>query len=140
MSPEHSSRDTHAEPGPSCGPRALRYRASGPCSDCPWRTDSDPTQFSPARWDDMLVTAGRPGDEAPIGAPLFACHQTSEGREQTCAGWLATVGYHHLGVRIAIAQGRIPEEALDPDAYDVELYRSWDELLAIKLRAFEDGH
>lgn len=140
MSTERPSRDTHAEPGPSCGPRALRYRASGPCSDCPWRADSDPAQFSPERWDQMIATAGAPGAEAPIGAPLFACHQSNEAREQACAGWLAAAGHHHLGVRLAAAQGRIPVEALTPDSYDIELYRSWDELLAAKLRDLEIEH
>ncbi|OLL70439.1 hypothetical protein Ae168Ps1_6186 [Pseudonocardia sp. Ae168_Ps1] len=133
-----STGDTEPNLSAHCGPRPLRYRANGPCSDCPWRTDSDPTQFGTARWDQMLATAGAPGTEAPIGAPLFACHQSSEGREQACAGWLAAVGYHHLGVRVAAAQGRIPVETLNPESYDVYLYRSWDALLADKLPADPD--
>ncbi|ANY10694.1 hypothetical protein AFB00_30270 (plasmid) [Pseudonocardia sp. HH130630-07] len=63
---------------------------------------------------------------------MFACHQSGEGREQACAGWLAAVGADHLGARLAIAQGRLPAEALQPDPDGPALYGSWAELLAAK--------
>ena len=34
-----------------------------------------------------------------------------------CAGWLAVVGWHHLGIRMKLIAGRLPEQALvaEPD-------------------------
>jgi len=53
---------------------------------------------------------------------MFACHKSPEGREEACAGWLATVGGEHLGVRLAVIQGRLPAEALSPGDNWPELF------------------
>jgi hypothetical protein len=55
---------------------------------------------------------------------------THEGREQACAGWLAVAGYGHLGVRLAVAMGRLPAGALEPGEDWPGLYASYDELAA----------
>jgi hypothetical protein len=65
-----------------------------------------------------------------MGAPLFACHKTAEGREQACAGWLAVSGYEHLGVRLAIVMGRLPAAVLSPGGDWPALYSSYDEMAA----------
>jgi hypothetical protein len=60
------------------------------------------------------MTSGTPGREAPAGAPMFAGHASKEGGEYACAGWLAAVGHEHLGVRLAVAMGRLDPAALSP--------------------------
>lgn len=70
--------------------------------------------------------------EAHLGAPLFACHKSPEGQEWACAGWLATVGYDHLGVRFALITGRLPWEAMSPDADWPGLHSSYEEMAAAK--------
>jgi len=101
-----------------------------PCAECPWRLDTPPGQFPARRYEQLANTSGAPGAEASLGAPLFACHKTAEGREQACAGWLAVAGRDHLGVRLAVATGRLPAEALDPAAGWPALFVSYTEMAA----------
>jgi Family of unknown function (DUF6283) len=105
----------------------MRYR-SAPCANCLWRRDSPPGGFAPGRYEALRATAGRPGAEAGLGAPIFACHKSTEGRDRACAGWLAVVGIEHLGVRLAVAMGRLPAEVLQAAESWPELFGSYDEL------------
>jgi hypothetical protein len=110
-----------------------------PCAECPWRRDTPPGQFPACRYEQLADTPGRPGAEAGLRAPLFACHKTAEGREQACAGWLAVTGRDHLGVRLAVATGRLPAEVLDPGAGWPALFDSYDEMAATQAAANHIG-
>lgn len=101
-------------------------RRKRPCKECPWRKDTEPGQFPACRYDALENTTGDRGREAPIGAPMFACHKSPEGREEACAGWLAAVGYEHLGVRLAVAMGRLDPGALLPGEDWPELFESYE--------------
>ena len=110
----------------------MRMRAAQrPCSNCPWRRDSTPGEFPPERYEALAATTGGAGREAPVGAPMFACHKTAAGKEIACAGWLAREGYHHLGVRMAVAMGRVDVAALEPGEDWPALYDSYDELASV---------
>ncbi|PWI20548.1 hypothetical protein DI272_19120 [Streptomyces sp. Act143] len=61
---------------------------------------------------------------------MFACHKSPEGREKACAGWLASVGHAHIGVRVAVAQHRLPREALAPGEDWPPLFASYTEMAA----------
>lgn len=102
--------------------------ARQPCTECPWRKDQPTGRFPPERYEALRNTAGSPGDEAPLWAPMFACHKTANGREIPCAGWLVVAGSFHLGVRLAIATGRLPVVALERGADWPELYATYDEM------------
>lgn len=54
-----------------------------------------------------------------------------EGKEIPCAGWLAAVGYEHIGVRVLMAFGDIPPEALEPRP---GLFLSYEEMEAAMAR------
>jgi hypothetical protein len=99
-----------------------------PCAECPWRRDTPRGMFTQERYDALADTSGARGAEAPIDAPLFACHKSAEGREEACAGWLAAVGAEHLGVRLAVVSGRIPASALAPPDDWPALFASYDEM------------
>jgi hypothetical protein len=101
-----------------------------PCRECPFRRDTEPGQFPACRYEALQDTAGRPGAEAPIGAPMFACHKSPEGREEACAGWLAVCGYEHLGVRLAVVTGMLGPERLEPAEGWPELFGSYEEMAA----------
>lgn len=60
---------------------------------------------------------------------MFACHQTHEGAELPCAGWLAMVGHRHPNVRLALIQGHLPAEALRPGPDWPTLHDSYDDVL-----------
>jgi hypothetical protein len=104
-----------------------------PCEECPWRKDTPAGQFPPERYVALRNTTGSPGQEAGIQAPMFACHKSSDDETMPCAGWLASVGHYHLGVRIHLAQGAIPPEAMEPDDDWPELVESYEELEEIHL-------
>ena len=99
-----------------------------PCANCPWRCDSPAGEFAPQRYERLRSTAGRPGAEAGLDAPIFACHKSVAGRDRACAGWLAVEGTNHLGVRLAVAMGRLPADALTPGPDWPELFGGYDEM------------
>ena len=65
---------------------------------------------------------------------MFACHQSGEGEEFACAGWMAKVGHRHPAVRLAVISGRLDSAALEPGVDWPELHDSYQEVLD-KLRA-----
>jgi hypothetical protein len=103
-------------------------RVNRPCDECPWRRDVAPGQFPACRYDALRVTAGRPGAEAPLHAPMFACHKTPDGKPRACASWLAVVGGEHLAVRLAVVMGRLPHAALARRPDWPQLYATYAEM------------
>lgn len=87
-----------------------------------------PCRVPPERYEALRVTVGGPGAEAGLCAPIFACHATPEGGERACAGWLAVAGRDHLGMRLAVASGRLDPTALAPPE-EWDLYDSYEEMV-----------
>lgn len=104
---------------------------------CPFRRDADPGEFTAQRYEQLAATAGGPGREAPIGAPMFACHHTADGAEVACAGWLAVCGHFHLGVRFALATGRLDPDRVGPLPGWPELFDSYDEMAAAQADSYD---
>lgn len=107
--------------------QTMPYRKH-PCSECPWVRDTPPGQFPESRYEALEHTTGLPGREAPMGSPMFACHKSHEGRDVPCAGWLASVGYESLTVRVLVIQGRLPSSVLNPGRDWPELFESYAEM------------
>lgn len=103
-------------------------RVRRPCDECPWRRDAEPGRFPAERYEALRATAGRAGAEAGLHAPMFACHKTPDGADRVCAGWLATVGAEHIGVRLACLTGRLSYEALRPAADWPALFADYSEM------------
>lgn len=61
---------------------------------------------------------------------MFACHKSTEGQEQACAGWLAVGGIEHIGVLLAVACGELPAKALNPGEDWPPLFNSYTEMAA----------
>jgi hypothetical protein len=99
-----------------------------PCDECPWRVTAEPGRFPACRYEDLAATAG----DAGIYSPMFGCHKGAPGTDEDlgCAGWLAIAGREHAGVRLAVAMGRLPIEALLPGGNWPELYGSYAEMAA----------
>lgn len=47
-----------------------------------------------------------------------------------CAGWLAAVGYEHLGIRFKLSTGSIPPEAMQPGDDWPPLFDNYAEMAA----------
>ncbi len=106
----------------------LRHPAT-PCSECPWRRDQPAGRFPACRYEALRDTSATPhSGSAPLGSPMFACHKSLEGRDIACAGWLAVEGAGHVGVRLAVASGRLDPTALQPAADWPPLFESYAEL------------
>jgi hypothetical protein len=109
-----------------------------PCKTCPWRTDKDAStipNFSLALAEGLASTCPDERDMGPdFGAPMFACHQSKDGDEIVCAGWLATQGHRHPSARLMVSMGQWDRDALDEPAPDwPELHGSFIEVIE-KLR------
>lgn len=100
-----------------------------PCAECPFRRDTEPGMFPASRYEALRSTVG---DPAPPGAPVFACHKTSEGKDQVCAGWLAVTGWGHVGIRLALARGELPVEAMEPGEDWPELFSSYEKMAEVQ--------
>ncbi|WP_369796867.1 DUF6283 family protein [Cupriavidus sp. WS] len=109
-----------------------------PCSSCPWRCSSEASDipgFDLQLAEDLAATCPDHRGMGPDGgASFFACHQSKEGAELACAGWLAQVGHRHPGVRMAILSGRLDPKALVADPGWPELHDNYQQVLE-KLRA-----
>lgn len=92
--------------------------ARPPCPSCPWRVDQDAAAIPHFSLDLAERLAATCPDERGMGpdfgAAQFACHQSRPGGEVVCAGWLAVAGHRHPAVRIGVARGSVPVEALEP--------------------------
>lgn len=101
-----------------------------PCDQCPWRRDVPAGQFPAERYVKLRETTGERGAEAAFDAPLFGCHKSTDEHELPCAGWLAAVGYDSIRVRMLLAAGEIPMEAMDPGDDWPPLFDSYREMAA----------
>lgn len=101
--------------------------AKRPCRTCPWRVTQDASEipnFNLELAEDLVDSSGSPGDDRPIGSPMFACHQSKPQEEIVCMGWLKAVGAYHLGVRVQCMDGG----SFDPEDVFAPPDDSWPEL------------
>lgn len=90
-----------------------------PCKSCPWRREAHagdiPGGFSLVLAEGLAATSPDEHGFGPeLASPQFACHQSRDGDEVVCAGWLAAVGNAHPAVKVAVLRGTIHPSALQP--------------------------
>jgi hypothetical protein len=107
---------------------------------CPFRVDAEPGEFPAERYELLADTAGLPGAEVPDGGKVFACHHTADGAPVACAGWLRVCGHDHLGVRMALATGRLSPEALVRRDDEPDLFESYDVMATQQADGVYDVH
>jgi hypothetical protein len=95
--------------------RALPYRRT-PCDECPWVV-GNVGQFPAERFARLAVVAHDQSWDQ------FACHKSSDGADVGCAGYLLRGAAHNLGVRLAVAAGRLDPAATTDGGR--ELYPSY---------------
>lgn len=119
---------------PGCSVEMPRRRF--PCNECPIRADNhdNPASKFPAeRWEALTASVRDPrtGRQPMPGDLMFGCHKGEPGTDNdlACAGWLAQFGHEHVGVRLAVAQGRLPAEALEPGLNWPPLHETWPDVV-----------
>lgn len=102
-----------------------------PCATCPWRKSSTAGGFDIPGFDIDLMRGLRstvgPGDAFRT---IMACHGSACGAETPCAGYVAVEGYSNLAVRVAAIEGRIDLPAVWAACDPLDLWGSFDEMLA----------
>lgn len=89
----------------SCTPRLQ-------CEKCPWKKGVNPRTiphgYSPRRHRKLRATI-REGTESIQDCPIMACHETTDGQEKPCVGYLVhQLGRgNNLGLRIRVIMGSI---------------------------------
>lgn len=114
----------------------MPYRAY-PCAECPFRRDNAHNanaKFPAEAWEHLADSAPRSGDNdhPDMTDPLFGCHMGTPGHaddDLACAGWLALVGEHHVRIRLAIATGDLPAEALQAGDTWPPMHSTWDQVV-----------
>jgi hypothetical protein len=82
------------------------------CKKCPWKVDTDPYEipngYCPTKHAALRNTIAEPGSLRG-GASMMACHETPQGKELPCVGWLVNqLGPgNNIGLRLAVRSGRI---------------------------------
>ena len=103
-----------------------------PCPSCPWRVDQHADDIPNFRLELAENLVSTTSDQ--LFAPTFACHQSREGAEVACAGWLVRYGWDNLGVRLGLMTGRYTPDELEIGDDWPELHETFDDLID-KLRA-----
>ena len=118
------------------------WRGVRPCQACPWvqgRKAADIPAYEHERAEALASTSPDERGFGPdFGSPIFACHESREGEEFVCSGWLASVGAAHPNVRLAISAGALDPARLDPGEGWPPLHRTFAEMIA-NLRATRSG-
>lgn len=103
----------------------LRGPAPKPCESCPYRRD-----VPSGVWAENEYRSLERYDEEMWAQPpaLFQCHQNDQasGAARMCAGWVATHGDQLLGLRVAVAKGRVDPAVLSYTT-DVPVFASGTE-------------
>ncbi|SEP53758.1 hypothetical protein SAMN04489732_13060 [Amycolatopsis saalfeldensis] len=107
-----------------------------PCGPCPIRADNcdnPKAKFPAERWTALRSTVRDPetGKQPFPGDPMFGCHKGEPGTNDdlSCAGWLVQFGSDHIGVRLAVATGRLPESALEAGDNWPPLHETWEDVV-----------
>jgi len=84
------------------------------CAKCPWKVDTDPHDipggYCPEKHKKLGSTIAEPARIPIPGSPLrlMACHETAEGKELPCVGWLENQlgAGNNIGLRLAVSCGQ----------------------------------
>jgi hypothetical protein len=108
---------------------------SVPCPTCPWRRSStvggaDIPNFDLEKMRGLANTVPSADDPGDGFRTIMACHGSACGAETACAGYVHVEGYTNLNVRMLALHGKIDIRAIDAACADLDLYDSFDEMLA----------
>lgn len=103
----------------------IKEPAPRPCESCPYRRDVPSGVWSADEYEKLREYDGQ-GFEQPLS--VFQCHQNerSDDRARLCAGWVACHGQDLIGLRIAVARGRMDPKVLEYTT-DVPVFASGTE-------------
>jgi hypothetical protein len=94
--------------------RAIDMPKRKQCNKCPWKITTDPNDipngYCSSKHAALKRTIANPGDLGGLNrVRMMACHETPEGDELPCVGWLANqLGPgNNLALRLAASRGSV---------------------------------
>lgn len=107
-----------------------------PCATCPWRKSSTVGGADiPGFNIDMMRKLSNTVGEGDAFRPIMACHYSPVGQEQACVGYIAVEGMSNISVRLFACRGEIPLRKIEDDCAGIEMWESFDAMLAAYERA-----
>lgn len=103
-----------------------------PCRTCPWRRDTEGRTAYTNLADYTEGTIPTEDGSPQLGDAMFACHRSEA---DLCAGWLAVSAPDHPTVRLALALGYLPRDAIEAGERWPDLHDTADDMLAGHRRA-----
>jgi hypothetical protein len=112
-----------------------------PCASCPWRIGSTSVRipgFDEDKATCSLPSVADPGEDG--FRPVMACHlSTLDGNDRPCIGYvLSDDGYANLAVRLAVVTGDFDLAAMQAGADGLDLYSTFDEMMAALVPGYGD--
>ncbi|MCY9872968.1 DUF6283 family protein [Vibrio barjaei] len=109
-----------------------------PCKHCPWKKSSVKGGFNIPNFNMSLMyslenTAPKKDcspEELDDFRKIFACHDSKEGNESACAGYVARDGQHNLNVRFLAATQKVNLQDIIDASEQHELYDNFHDMLA----------
>lgn len=103
-----------------------------PCKNCPWKRSSNPSgsdipNFSMELMEGLKSTVPDPFN--PLETRVFACHDSKEGKDKVCAGYLARGGTDNIHVRLMAMNEEVNIYILAEEASKEDLFDSFNEML-----------
>ena len=102
-----------------------------PCRTCPWRVDQHADEIPGFRLELAEELVNTTSDQ--FGAPMFACHQSTDGKQVVCRGWLTRYGQDSIAVRLKLMRQELAPEELEPGENWPQLHGTFTEVIE-KLR------
>lgn len=99
-----------------------------PCLNCPWRVEAPRGHWDPEHFRE--IWKGCQDD----GLHQMACHKSTQKAPLPCQGWVRTMGFDSIGVRLSVMTGRVSVAEVH-DRHGPELFRTFGAMLrANKIR------
>lgn len=105
--------------------------ADKPCPTCPWRKSSttggsDIPNFSIELMRNLADTVPPQGSDVPWPRKVFACHNSKQGGEYACAGYVARHGETNVNLMLL----GIDVERIKANCAGIDLYEDFHQMLA----------
>nr|CAH7226211.1 hypothetical protein VCHA53O474_240088 [Vibrio chagasii] len=114
-------------------PKQRKYFAPKPCKACPWKRSSkvggaDIPNFDMDMMRNLAGTAPERGKSDDDFRKIFACHDSKEGGECACAGYVARDGQHNISLRLLASKTNTPIQPIIERAEQEDLYNNFHEM------------
>lgn len=112
----------------------MKLCAEKPCKQCPWVRDSDVGGASIPNFDIELMrnlanTCPPKGTDEDGFRNVMACHDSKDGKEYVCAGYVSVHGLRNINFRLMVSMNNINVGKVLDNCEEFDLYDNFHEML-----------